>query len=137
MEITKQLSENEFVIDMGDEPASRNNYHCMVAHDYIRFASSTTIQTKNFGKVEGKHAGCSNNIRIPTRIQIGIRPFSEIILPHLNSREETKPEHYDRYNYNESSVTFFTPSGEKMISLVVDGKYETISYDLYLKLTGK
>ena len=138
MNITNQLSENEFVIDLGDTPMDKKNTHVTVAHDYVQFMKSGIISTdysKYKKSIYGKHGVCSNCVSIPVVCQVGINQMGGVIVPMLNDRSEMKPEHYSRYNYNDTSVTFYNEAGEKMISIPNgDGKFETISVALYQKI---
>jgi hypothetical protein len=138
MKITNQLSENEFVIDLGDTPVDNNNTHVLVAHDYVMFKKLGVISTddsKHKKSIYGKHAFCSNIVKIPVLCQVGINQMGSVIVPMLNERKEMKTEHYSRYTYNDTTVTFYNEAGEKMISIPDgSGKFETISVALYQKI---
>lgn len=138
MKVINQLSENEFVIDLGDTPVETKNTHVLVAHDYVQFMKWHTIEvddSKYKKSIYGKHGFCSNHVKIPISCQIGINQMGGVVVPMLNERKEMKPEHHTRYDYNNTTVTFYNENGVKMISIPVgDGKFETISVELYQKL---
>jgi hypothetical protein len=141
MKITKQISENEFVINLGEEPVNGNNTRIVVAHDYVNFFKSGTIYAEIDSSIPsfyGKHTMCSNVINVPISCQINIAEFGGMILPMLNARKEMEFEHYKGYVYPKNTVTFYNENRKKMISFFnEDGTVETISVELYQRIKAR
>lgn len=122
MQVTKQLSENEFVIRM-DESDLEKNESFIIAHDYIRFFDNAGIMTSSDfeGKTYGKFAGAASNwIKARHETTIGIRDFIKIVLPRILENENCQEEHLSRengtpaYTYNTCHLTFYENDVEKI-----------------------
>jgi hypothetical protein len=140
MKITKQLSDQEFVIDLSEDWQQPKNTHIVVAHDYVNIFKKGIVSTvAPLGGMYGPHAGCSNIVKVDMNVQINIHDMVNMVLPSLKGHKYLEPEHASKTNYlyKDNSVTFYNNSGEKMISIYNDdGSVETIRYSTYCKLTG-
>lgn len=122
MQVTKQLSENEFVIRM-DESDLNKNESFIIAHDYVRFFdNSGIIASSDFeGKFYGKFAGAASNwIKARHETTIGIRDFVKIVLPRILKNENCQEAHLSHengnpaYAYNSCHLTFYDNGVEKI-----------------------
>ena len=122
MQVTKQLSENEFVVRM-DETDLNMNEGIVIEHDYVRFFDNTGIMASSDfeGKIYGKFAGVASNwIKAHGEVTVGIRDFIKIVLPLVNGNVNCQEEHltYDNgkpgYTYNCSHFVFYENGVEKI-----------------------
>lgn len=121
MQVTKQLSENEFVIRM-DESDLKNDERFIIAHDYVRFFDNAGIMASSDfeGKIYGKFRAASNWIKARHETTIGIRDFIKIVLPRILENENCQEEHlsYENgnpaYAYTSSHLTFYENGVEKI-----------------------
>ena len=139
MRVTKQLSEDEFVVKM-DEADLNENDSVLVAHDYVMFSANQgyMVDTKLDFKPYGKYAGAASNwIKGRHQVQIGIRDMIAIVLPLLNKEPNCQPEHLVQdgkpvYTFNSSNLIFYE-DGVKKIALrkMGDDKYTIMDYETY------
>ena len=122
MQVTKQLSENEFVVRM-DESDLNKNESFIIAHDYVCFFENAGIMASSDfeGKFYGKFAGAASNwIKARHETTIGIRDFIKIVLPRILENENCQENHLKRedgspaYTYNDSHLTFYENGVEKI-----------------------
>ena len=140
MRITKQLSEDEFVVKM-DESDLKDYESLTVAHDYVQFSQpyGYMLSSDFDGKVKGKFAGVASNwIKGYQSIQIDIRDMIEIVLPLLNKHPYCQPLHLvqdnGKPNYTcSSSKLVFTENEVRKIALRKMGeeKYSIVNFDTY------
>lgn len=146
MRITKQLSENEFVVKM-DESDLKEYESLVVAHDYVQFSQphGYMLSSDFEGKVTGKFAGAALNwIKAYQSVQIDIRDMIEIVLPLLNNHPNCQPEHLvtkngePTYKWNSSKLVF-TENGVKKIALrkMGEDKYSIVDFDTYQAIKNK
>lgn len=131
MQVTKQLSENEFVIRM-DESDLNKNESFIIAHDYVRFFDNTGIMASSDfkGDFYGKFAGAASNwIKARHETTIGIRDFIKIVLPRILENENCQEAHLSHengdpaYAYNSCHLTFYE-NGVAKIALRKMGETE-------------
>lgn len=137
MRVTKQLSENEFVVRM-DEDDLNMNEGIVIAHDYVRFFDNSGIMTSNDfeGKIYGKYAKAASNwIKARHETTIGIRDFINVALPLIKGDANCQEEHLTRengeqaYTFNSCHFTFYDNGVEK-IALRKMGETEYTIMDL-------
>lgn len=93
MKIIKQLSENQFVIELNEDDREKKDI-VTIAHDYIRFEVSHGIQADTkMDSLYGPYAVCSNWITGRSQATLSIRQMQEIIVPYLLKHNYMKPEH--------------------------------------------
>lgn len=140
MQVTKQLSENEFVVRM-DESDLNMNESFIIAHDYVRFLDNSGIMTSSDfeGTIYGKFAGAASNwIKARHETTISIRDFIEIVLPIVNANENCQKEHLKRedgsplYTYHSCHLTFYENGVEKIaLRRMGDTEYTIMDADTY------
>ena len=140
MQVTKQLSENEFVVRM-DESDLNKNESFIIAHDYIRFFDNAGIMTSSDfeGKIYGKFAGAASNwIKARHETTIGIRDFIKIVLPRILENENCQEAHLSHengtpaYAYNGCRLTFYENGVEKIaLRKMGETEYTIMDADTY------
>lgn len=138
MEITKQLSDTQFEIEIEPQPdlVKETRTHIVVAHDYVNFFKNGFIYTKlGTPSMKGPLASCSNVIKVPMNVQIPISLVVDCVLPMLNSHEYCNNAHSDRYRYSSSAMTYWKDN-HLMISFQTKSGPYTMPYSLYCELTG-
>ena len=122
MQVTKQLSENEFVIRMEETDLIKNESF-IITHDYVRFFDNAGIMTSSDfeGKIYGKFAGAASNwIKARHQTTIGIRDFIKIVLPIINGDKNCQQGHLVQedgspaYTYNGCHLVFYENGVEKI-----------------------
>lgn len=140
MQITKQLSEDEFVIKM-DERDLQTHKNLVIAHDYIGIGANMGIQTSTDefeGNLYGRFQFCGNWIKARHYVQVGIRDVIQLMLPKLNGHEYCQPSHLISqdgkpiYTYGESKFVYYD-KGVEMIALrrMGETEYTHIPRSLY------
>ena len=142
MKIIEQLSEDKFVIQM-EECDLEKEKRIVVAHDYVQFGANTGIMldpSANWHPT-GKFAGVASNwINGYFNVQIGIRPFIKVVLPHLLSHKYCQEEHLTdeagNLNYNWTSIPLIiNKEGKSLVALKGnDGEYTLIPHEAYMQI---
>lgn len=141
MKVIEQLSEDKFVIQM-EECDLEKEKRIVVAHDYVQFGANAGIMldpTANWHPT-GKFAGIASNwINGYFNVQIGIRPFIKVILPHLLSQycqEEHLTDEAGNLNYNWTSIPLIiNKEGKSLVALKGDdGNYTLIPHEAYMQI---
>lgn len=141
MKIIEQLSEDKFVIQM-EECDLQKEKRIVVAHDYVQFEANMglMLDPKANWRPTGKFATCANWIKGYFHVQIGIRPFVKVVLPHLLSHRYCKEEHLTdeagNLNYNWSSTPLIiNKEGKSLVALKGDdGNYTLIPHEAYMQI---
>lgn len=141
MKVIEQLSEDKFVIQM-EECDLEKEKRVVVAHDYVQFGANMglMLDPKANWRPTGKFATCANWIKGYFHVQIGIRPFVKVILPHLLSNKYCKEEHLideaGNLNYNWSSTPLIiNKEGKSLVALKGDdGDYTLIPHEAYMQI---
>lgn len=142
MKVIEQLSENKFVIQM-EECDLEKEKRIVVAHDYVQFGANAGIMLDSTAdwRPTGKFAGIASNwINGYFNVQIGIRPFVKVVLPHLLSNKYCKEEHLideaGNLNYNWSSTPLIiNKEGKSLVALKGDdGDYTLIPHEAYMQI---
>lgn len=141
MKIIEQLSEDKFVIQM-EECDLEKEKRIVVAHDYVQFGANMglMLDPKANWRPTGKFATCANWITGYFHVQIGIRPFVKVVLPHLLSNKYCKEEHLideaGNLNYNWSSTPLIiNKEGKFLVALKGDdGDYTLIPHEAYIQI---
>ena len=142
MKIIEQLSEDKFVIQM-EECDLQKEKRVVVAHDYVQFGANMGLMldpTANWHPT-GRFAGVASNwIKGYFHVQIGIRPFIKVVLPHLLSHKYCKEEHLtdeagnNKYNWT-STPLIINKEGKSLIALKGDdGDYTLIPHEAYMQI---
>lgn len=141
MRVIKQLSEDEFVIKL-DESDLRTEKRVVIAHDYVQFGANMGLEVASNAdfQLKGKFATCANWIKGYFNVQIGIRSFIKVILPHLLESKYCQIEHLEDakgnqlYNW-ETSPVIFSKDGKTVIAFKMDdGNYTIIPYESYTQI---
>ena len=141
MKVIEQLSEDKFVIQM-EECDLEKEKRIVVAHDYVQFGANVglMLDPKANWRPTGKFATCANWIKGYFHVQIGIRPFVKVVLPHLLSNKYCKEEHLideaGNLNYNWSSTPLIiNKEGKYLVALKgYDGNYTLIPHEAYMQI---
>ena len=141
MKVIEQLSEDKFVIQM-EECDLQKEKRVVVAHDYVQFGANVglMLDPKADWRPTGKFATCANWIKGYFHVQIGIRPFVKVVLPHLLSHKYCKEEHLideaGNLNYNWSSTPLIiNKEGKSLVALKGDdGDYTLIPHEAYMQI---
>ena len=141
MKVIEQLSEDKFVIQM-EECDLQKEKRIVVAHDYVQFEANMglMLDPKADWRPTGKFATCANWIKGYFHVQIGIRPFVKVVLPHLLSHKYCKEEHLTdeagNLNYNWSSTPLIiNKEGKSLVALKGDdGDYTLIPHEAYMQI---
>ena len=141
MKVIEQLSEDKFVIQL-EECDLEKEKRIVVAHDYVQFGANMglMLDPKANWRPTGKFATCANWIKGYFHVQIGIRPFVKVILPHLLSNKYCKEEHLideaGNLNYNWSSAPLIiNKEGKSLVALKGDdGNYTLIPHEAYMQI---
>lgn len=141
MKVIEQLSEDKFVIQL-EECDLEKEKRVVVAHDYVQFGANVglMLDPKANWRPTGKFATCANWIKGYFHVQIGIRPFVKVILPHLLSNKYCKEEHLideaGNLNYNWSSTPLIiNKEGKSLVALKGDdGDYTLIPHEAYMQI---
>lgn len=142
MKVIKQLSEDEFVIKMDESDLSKES-RMVVAHDYVQFGTNVglMLDTKADWTPTGKFAVCANWIKGYFNVQVGIRTFIKVVLPHLLANENCQEAHLvdsegnPRYNWDTRPLIFTDNSGKKVVALKADdGNYTLLPYESYTQI---
>lgn len=142
MKVIEQLSEDKFVIQM-EECDLEKEKRIVVAHDYVQFGANVglMLDPKANWHPTGKFAGIASNwIEGYFNVQIGIRPFIKVVLPHLLSHEYCQEEHLTdeagNINYNWHSIPIiFNQERKSLVAFKEDnGDYITIPYEAYMQI---
>ena len=139
MKIIKQLSEDEFVIKMGEEDLVKDR-RIKVAHDYVEIFGRNWYC--NDFQVEGKY-GFGNVLDVATSVQIPIR-IAQDMLKTISTYKYLQPEHLVRENgepaylYPDSGNQMYryrTESGEEMVAIMDDkGEFHHMTAGLYSQI---
>lgn len=137
MKITKQISEDEFIIKM--EEHDLKSYSTMrIAHNYVEFGDNMGIEAENGVKLYGKFASCANWIRALHNVHISIRTLIKVVLPYLNNHKYCKEEHLltddgkPNYIWSTDPLFYYTEEGQPVISFQDEnGEYITIPFSVY------
>lgn len=121
MKFVKQLDENHFVVELGQEDLNKQ-LHVVVAHDYVEFFDRKVHCTDL--RINGPHgAGYGNVVGCATSIQIPIR-VAQDLFQTIAARNYMQPEHLVRDEkpvYLDwgiySTYTYFDNAGTKMIAV--------------------
>ena len=142
MKVIEQLSEDKFVIQL-EECDLEKEKRIVVAHDYVQFGANVGLMldpTANWHPT-GKFAGIASNwIKGYFNVQIGIRPFIKVVLPHLLSHEYCQEEHLTdekgNINYNWHSIPLIINQGGKSLVALKgdDGNYTLIPHEAYMQI---
>ena len=141
MKVIKQLSEDQFVVQM-EECDLITEKRMVVAHDYVQFGANMGIMldSKADWHPYGKFAGIASNwIKHYTDVQIGIRTFIKVVLPHLLNNKNCKESHLVneedgtlRYNWEASPIVYTDNSGKKVVAMKnEDGTYTILPLEIY------
>lgn len=142
MKVIEQLSEDKFVIQL-EECDLQKEKRIVVAHDYVQFGANMglMLDPKADWCPTGKFASVASNwIKGYFNVQIGIRPFIKVVLPHLLSNKYCKEEHLidekGNINYNYSTFPIiFSKDGNTMVAFKQnDGDYTIIPHDAYMQI---
>lgn len=142
MKVIKQLSEDEFVIKMEDCDLCKAD-RVTIAHDYVLFGANMglMLDEKADWRPTGKFTSAfSNWIRGYFNVQINIRSFIKIVLPHLLSNKYCQKEHLTdekgNLNYNwDNTPLIFTDDDKTMVAIKLDdGNYATIPHEIYVQI---
>lgn len=142
MKVIEQLSEDKFVIQM-EECDLQKEKRIVVAHDYVQFEANMglMLDPKADWHPTGKFAGIASNwINGYFNVQIGIRPFIKVILPHLLSHKYCQEEHLTdeagNLNYNWTSIPLIiNKEGKSLVALKGDdGNYTLIPHEAYMQI---
>jgi hypothetical protein len=141
MKVIEQLSEDKFVIQM-EECDLQKEKRIVVAHDYVQFEANMglMLDPKANWRPTGKFATCANWIKGYFHVQIGIRPFVKVVLPHLLSNKYCKEEHLideaGNLNYNWSSTPLIINKERKSLVALKgdDGNYTLIPHEAYMQI---
>ena len=141
MKVIEQLSEDKFVIQL-EECDLEKEKRVVVAHDYVQFGANMglMLDPKANWRPTGKFATCANWIKGYFHVQIGIRPFIKVVLPHLLSHKYCKEEHLTdeagNLNYNWSSIPLIiNKEGKSLVALKGDdGDYTLIPHEAYMQI---
>lgn len=142
MKVIEQLSEDKFVIQM-EECDLQKEKRIVVAHDYVQFEANMglMLDPKANWRPTGKFAGVASNwIKGYFHVQIRIRPFVKVVLPHLLSNKYCKEEHLideaGNLNYNWSSTPLIiNKEGKSLVALKGDdGDYTLIPHEAYMQI---
>ena len=142
MKVIEQISEDKFVIQM-EECDLEKEKRIVVAHDYVQFGANAGIMldpSANWHPT-GKFAGFASNwINGYFNVQIGIRPFIKVVLPHLLSHKYCQEEHLTdeagNLNYNWTSTPLIINQGGKYLVALKgdDGNYTLIPHEAYMQI---
>ena len=141
MRIIKQLSEDEFVIKL-DNSDLRTENRVVIAHDYVQFGANVGLEVySNAGfQPKGKFATCANWIKGYFDVQIGIRSFIKVILPHLLENNYCQESHLvdDKgnplYNWDTTPIIFRKDGKDVIAFKMEDGNYTIIPYESYIQI---
>ena len=142
MKVIEQLSEDKFVIQL-EECDLEKEKRVVVAHDYVQFGANMglMLDPKANWHPTGKFAGIAANwINGYFNVQIGIRPFIKVILPHLLSHKYCQEEHLTdeagNLNYNWTSIPLIiNKEGKSLVALKGDdGNYTLIPHEAYMQI---
>lgn len=131
------------------EPWTKNppSTRIIIAHDYISFHGSMSIEQENDGK--GNYpiktlSGASNWIHAEGSMSIFIRDVYDIVLPLLSKHKYLQPSHfktrrekdtsYEPYCYSSAIIEFYDDDRQEwMVSFRRKGsdKWETVSLSLF------
>lgn len=100
MQIIKQIDENTFVISLENSDKIKGE-RITVAHDYVMFSGTTWIESGMKEPLYGPHIVCSNQLCVPTDIQIPIRAMHKVVMPILQEHKYMQPEHLADRVYDE------------------------------------
>lgn len=140
MHITKQLSEDEFVIKMDDYDLNRQD-SIRLAHDYVQFSGRTymNIETPEAWKPYGKFKSIASNIlEYYTDLQIPIRQLIKVVLPFLNNSKYCQETHITnedgtpKYNYESDTPLITVSEGKTLVHIRQEnGEYYSMPIDVY------
>lgn len=139
MLVIKQLSEDEFVIKKDESDLSKES-RMIVAHDYVQFGANMGIflDSKADWSPTGKFAICGNWIKGYTNVQVDIRTFIKVVLPHVLANVNCQEDHLKggegklRYNWETSPLIFTNNEGKKVVALKGDdGEYTLLPIEAY------
>lgn len=139
MHITKQLSEDEFVIKMDDYDLNRQD-SIRIAHDYVQFSGRTymNVEASKDWKPYGKFKSVASNIMgYYTDLQIPIRQFIKVVLPFLNNSKYCQETHITnedgtpKYDYHDTTLITVS-EGKQLIHIRQEnGEYYSMPIDVY------
>lgn len=133
MKFIKQLSDNQFVVEMDKEDLDKD-IRIKIAHDYVQI-DGRDWHCENY-QISGPY-GCSNVVHNRVSIQIPIRTAQDI-LKTISDNEYLQESHLvdcdntPRYLYN-SSIYHYYKNGENMVAIMDSntGKFTHISEGVY------
>jgi hypothetical protein len=128
MKITKQLSDDEFVVKLEEQDKQRH-FGCKidVVHDYVAFSSKGQLYSEGaFSLVENGRAS-GNTLSVFKCVQIPIKSMFKIVLPLLNSHPYLQEEHFKDRIYDVDD-TYFKDHGQNKPRYLKGDKYPAYSY---------
>lgn len=141
--IIKQISENQFVIELTDVDDKSVVDRVKIAHDYVEFSGNSLMftDTNTCPLLEGQTIG--NAISILSEVQLSIYDFYQVILPYLNEHKYLQKEHAlcldsnGKYNYCNNGTWVFRYYDENTkqtmykVRLNNESEYSTVTKDFY------
>lgn len=127
MKITKQLSEEEFIVKLEDKDKERNfGTIVSVAHDYVAFTSKGLLYTENAITID-RGSFSSNTLSIVESVQIPIKSMYSVILPLLKEHSYLQDEHFKDRQYDEDD-TYYIQNGKDKPRYLKGDTYPVYSY---------
>lgn len=141
MKVIKQLSEDEFVIKL-DNYDLKTEKRIVIAHDYVQFSGNSGLEIDSSAgfQPKGKFATCANWIKGYFNVQINIRSFIKVILPHLLESEYCQESHLvdekgnPLYNWDSRPIIFHKENKDVIAFKMKDGNYTIIPYEAYTQI---
>ena len=132
MKVIKQIDEKTFVIQLEDEKDLKKGYGLSIAHDYVQFNGKTSIRAANNVKITGNYSLGTNNIYVPSKVQIPIRTMVKTVMPLLSKNKYLKEEHlkdaihdgkpYVNYSFYDQILFYYDQDKKtKMVSILMAG----------------
>lgn len=131
MKITKQLSDDEFVVKLEEKDRQRN-FGCKVdiVHDYVQFSAKGLLYTELGVTIENSNS-CSNTLSVFESIQIPVKSMYSIVLPLLNTHPHLQDEHFKNRIYTEDDK-YFKQNGAESPRFLKGDEYPAYSYNDFI-----